>query len=565
MHDAKPDAKTFFFERGDPKRPRSDESLHPGVPSVVKGPSFEAEKVLLPVLAYYPALREHVIEDLRDKRKNDLLAAENEYSGARVAFLKAKFGIVRKDESVDGLAAEKGEEEEESGDEASPAGKSSTRKDSKIRKKLARAKLQLSRKRLLAKKVHLEETNARIAAEKHKYGFADHVSEKEFNATIAYGHLSSVAATLQRSFKIASAAEKLSDEEFKLKQASLKPDKNAEKAKKAIEAASKKVEAARKALEESRKHLDDNGTDYEPLGPIHPNSSTGRRLSLAQWITNRKNPLTARVAVNHVWNRHFGKPLVEKLDDFGLRSPRPLHAELLDFLAVYLMENGWSLKKLHRLIVSSDAYALSSGTLHAPSENLRLDYDNHYIWRANSQRMQAEVIRDSILATSGSLDPKFGGPDVHQSKGEVNPRRSVYFHHAPQRQMKFLEMFDVANPRECYRRKPSVRPQQAFTLINSSLTIAESRILAKRIGGKEDKEFIQNAFASILSRLPAENEFLACREFLREQAGILSDTTKLKVLGTKANRVPPSGDSRQRARENLILALFSHNDFVTIR
>ena len=565
VHDAKPDAKTFFFERGDPKRALSDESLDPTVPSVVKGSPFDVEEVRLPILAYYPALREHVVEDLREKRKNDLLSAEKQYSEARVAFLKAKFGIVRKDEKVGSPDVAEGKKNEELGDNASIAEKSSAAENPKVLKKLARAELQLARKRLLARKVHLEETDGRIAAEMYKHGFADHAVGKEANSTIAYENLSSVAATLQRSFKVASAAEKLSEEEFKLKKISLKPDKDPEKAKKAVEAATKKVESSRKALEQARKNLDGNGTDYDPLGPIHPNSSTGRRLSLAQWIANRKNPLTARVAVNHVWNRHFGKPLVERLDDFGLRSPKPLHADLLDFLAVYLMEHDWSLKSLHRLIVTSDVYALSSRILDAPAETLAKDPDNHYIWRANSRRMQAEVVRDSILAASGSLDSSFGGPDIHQSKGEVNLRRSVYFHHALERQMKFLEMFDAANPRECYRRKPTVRPQQAFALINSSLCIAESRVLAGKMKSLSERDFIDSAFRVILTRSPNDKESKACSEFLKEQENILTNPSKLQVLGSKPNRVPPAPEPAQRARENLILSLFSHNDFVTIR
>jgi hypothetical protein len=123
---------------------------------------------------------------------------------------------------------------------------------------------------------------------------------------------------------------------------------------------------AAKDLESAQAAAKRADSTYRPLSPQSPATSTGRRLALAQWLTNPQNPLTARVAVNHVWLRHFGQPLVAAMDDFGRRTPRPRQAALLDWLAVEFMENGWSLKHLHRLIVTSNAYRMASATRERP-------------------------------------------------------------------------------------------------------------------------------------------------------------------------------------------------------
>ncbi len=139
-----------------------------------------------------------------------------------------------------------------------------------------------------------------------------------------------------------------------------------------------------------------------PLNSPYSKVSTGRRLALARWIVNRRNPLAARVAVNHVSARHFGEPLVGSMSDFGLRTPRPPLADVLDWLAVELIDSGWSLKHLHRLIVTSQAYRMRSSDSGTDDPNARRDPDNRYAWRMNSRRMEGEVIRDSVLYLSGA-------------------------------------------------------------------------------------------------------------------------------------------------------------------
>src|SRR5262249_6960796 len=153
---------------------------------------------------------------------------------------------------------------------------------------------------------------------------------------------------------------------------------------------------------------------YTALGPTYPKTSTGRRKALAEWITDRDNPLTARVAVNHVWTRHFHAPLVASVFDFGLNGARPTHPELLDWLAIEFMEPGWSMKHLHRLIVTSQAYRMA--TSQAGTADAARDSENHFLWRMNSGRMEAEVVRDSLLHVAGLLDRTMGGQELENSQ-----------------------------------------------------------------------------------------------------------------------------------------------------
>jgi hypothetical protein len=283
---------------------------------------------------------------------------------------------------------------------------------------------------------------------------------------------------------------------------------------------------------------------YRPLGPQFPQSTTGRRLALAKWLTDRQNPLTARVAVNHVWLRHFGEPLVASVDDFGRRAPRPRHAALLDWLAVELIEHSWSLKHLHRLMVTSSAYRMASATHETPAANLKIDPENRWLWRMNSRRAEAEVIRDSILHVAGSLDCSPGGPEIALDKAEKSTRRSLYFRHAFERVTPFLKAFDGADAMECYRRPVTVLPQQALALANSPLPYEQASRLAGQLSPADkklsDAEFVRLAFEHVLTRPPTATEQEECLAFLDEAAG-------------------------QEGRASLVHVLFNHNDFITIR
>ena len=387
--------------------------------------------------------------------------------------------------------------------------------------------------------------------------------------------LAKEAARLERQLKLAEAESAWVLKQRAWKKAETSPEKDEQKKKAGIAAAKKELDAAEKALAVAKTEFNKTDAKYTPIGTEYPRTSSGRRLALARWITDRQNPLAARVAVNHIWMRHFGEPLVQNVFDFGLRTEKPRHADLLDWLAVEFVENDWSMKHLHRLIVTSRTWQLASTADERLSEkNSRIDPDNYLLWRANVRRLDAELIRDNVLAVSGSLDKILGGADIDFRQGEESKRRSVYLRHAYEKQMKMLVIFDAASPNECYRRSESIIPQQALALANSSLALGQSRLLAgslwKESTEKEPDdssiEFVRLAYLQILSRPPAEKELTLCLKFLDNQAKLLADSSKLKTfIGGEKPKIQPASDSAQRARENLVQVLLNHNDFVTIR
>ena len=236
------------------------------------------------------------------------------------------------------------------------------------------------------------------------------------------------------------------------------------------------------------------------------------------------------------------------------------------------MEHGWQMKHIHRLLVTSNAYRMASGTAGASAANLEADRDNFYLWRMNTRRLESEVVRDSVFYTAGNLDLTRGGPDIAFKLASETPRRSIYFQHAYEKENQLLELFDSASVNECYRRSESIVPQQALALANSDVSLNESRLLAKKLSelvsnvAKPEQAFVQLAYKQILSRDPSGVELQECEKFLYSQVELLNDPGKLTPLtgGPKAT-VPPSTDPVQRARENLTLVLYNHNDFITIR
>ncbi|MBA4188704.1 MAG: hypothetical protein C0467_11955 [Planctomycetaceae bacterium] len=282
-----------------------------------------------------------------------------------------------------------------------------------------------------------------------------------------------------------------------------------------------------------------------------PDTSTGRRTALAIWLASEKNPLTARVAANHLWLRHFGKPLVANVFEFGRKGTAPTHPELLDWLAVELMENKWSFKHLHKLMVTSNVYRLSSAATVADS--VKADPENRYLWRMNSIRMESQVIRDSLLHLAGDLDLTRGGPPIPAAAQEASRRRAMYFFHSHNEHNKLLDVFDNANVLDCYRRTESIVPQQALALWNSRLAMAMgAKIndqLHVRLGDADDARFVNAAFEVVLGTAPTKDELATCLEALTELRAEL-----------KAAK-----DAGKRARLQVVQALINHNDFVTVR
>jgi len=517
VFDGRPEALTYLYVRGNEKQPDKEHPILPGLPDVLPG-ELAIQPVSLPREAAYPGLRKEFQEE-------DLAAARKAVSQAEVALKKAWQAT-----------AGPGEERDEKQSEAA-----------------------LAEMRYIVAKNESESLEARWRADFAKYAEPPNTQAEELavNAATVERQVS-----LYRSELAALVAERAL--------AKAKPGDKAEdaKTKAALTKAEKDLETARKNVEKAQAELAVRDSKYTPVGKPFPATSTGRRLALAKWMTRPDNPLAARVAVNHMWLRHFGAPLVENVFDFGLRSPQPAQADLLDWLAVELVEHGWSMKHLHRLMVTSNAYRMASGGREQSEANAKIDPDNRSLWRMNTRRLEAELVRDCLLYVGGSLDLSLGGPDIDQDLGEVSRRRSVYFRHAYEKQMQFLVLFDAANVNECYRRSESVIPQQALAVANSSLSFGQSRLLAKRLSetAEADRRFIDLAFEQILSRQPSVEEQAKCEAFLTTQAARLADPSSLTAFeGGKKSDVSPSADPQQRARESLVHVLLNHNDFVTIR
>ena len=325
-------------------------------------------------------------------------------------------------------------------------------------------------------------------------------------------------------------------------------------AKAALDAARKATGAAYTPLVGGRKTPESNVETEASRKKPFPSTSTGRRAALARWLTDRRHPLTARVAVNHIWMRHFGAPLVPTVFDFGRKGTPPTHPALLDWLAADFMEHGWSMKRLHRLIVTSDAYRRSSSSLGADRATVAADPENRGYWRMNPTRMEAQVVRDSMLHLAGVLDPAMGGPPV-PANDETSRRRSLYFFHSHNDYPKFLATFDDASVLECYRRSESIVPAQALALSNSRLALTTAAKIGdrlhKRLGTVDDAQFVRAAFETILGDTPTPAERDACERAMADLKSLL------KQQGV--------ADPGRRARDDLVQALLNHNDFVTIR
>jgi hypothetical protein len=352
-------------------------------------------------------------------------------------------------------------------------------------------------------------------------------------------------AESQKGDKALAKAAALAEAQFKLAKA------EADLAK----ADAKKLKAAQDAVAAAKKKLKEPGEAFTPIlaslkaqeGPddpdnakvqTYPATSTGRRLAFAQWIADKRNPLTARVLVNQVWMRLTGSSFVPDVSDFGLRAPKPAQQDILDTLAAGFMENGWSMKWLIKQIVLSDLYRRSSSNAAADARTLAADPDNTFIWRMNPRRLESQSVRDALLALGGKLDLTLGGPSLDPDKAESLPRRSLYFIQTPDTEHRFLGAFDNANVLECYRRNESVVPQQALALTNSQLSRATADALAEKLRADAPADFIRSAFQAILNRAPTEKE----------------RQVSLEAFTAMKNNRPL-----------FLQALLNHNDFVTLR
>ena len=273
------------------------------------------------------------------------------------------------------------------------------------------------------------------------------------------------------------------------------------------------------------------------LQPATPHTS-GRRLALAEWIVSRDNPMTARVAVNRIWQHHFGVGIVPTLDNFGKMGEAPSNPELLDWLATEFMDRGWSVKQINRLIMLSEAYQMAS---EVPESLLNVgmarDPENKLLWRYRLQRLDAESIRDSILVASGGLNRQMGGPPVfpvipdeilksmtngiwkQTQEGPEVWRRSVYIYRKRGLPMPLLDVFDLPNQNiSCGARNVTTVPTQALALMNNDFVLEQAVLFAQRIQeaapGDRARQ-VERAYTIALSRAPTPDEKRLGEEFLQ--------------------------------------------------
>jgi hypothetical protein len=247
----------------------------------------------------------------------------------------------------------------------------------------------------------------------------------------------------------------------------------------------------------------------EAQPPIREGS--GRR-ELARWVASRSNPLTARVIVNRVWQWHFGEGLVRSPSNFGMRSEPPSHPKLLDWLAARFVDDGWSLKKLHRRIMLSAAYRRSSIV---DRDQLSRDPENRWIARFSPRRLDAEEVRDALLDVSGGLDRTPGGP---AADGIESPKRSLYVQTARWDRSSFAMLFDAANPdASSEQRTVSTVAPQALLFLNHPFVFTQAKRLAQRLAAEvpgDDNARIQRAYQLLFGRGARQEELEVCQGFL---------------------------------------------------
>ncbi len=577
--------KTYLFVRGDENEPDKSHAIEPGVPPVLGGPPVKIAPVELSTEAFYPDIQDFVARDLMQQARDNVKAVEE-----KLAQMHAELEAARREQTVPEPSGEPIDFEKQikpifegrcftchqgrnskgglslasvasikaggKSGAAVIAGKSAEsvllqslrgirqprmpfngpalepaaieliarwvdqlprRKPAEIIRE-SPGQIVALEKELAAAKAAVPALEARIKAEQARYA-------KPPSADLET--LSEAARKTEREYNLLRTEEQIFRAQQKMAEALAAP----------LDVRDKAVAAAKRNLETALDALNKPADAYSPLGPVHTKVSTGRRLALAGWIASNENPLTARVAVNHIWMRHFGAPLVPSVIDFGKNGKAPTHPELLDWLAVDFMNHGWSMKHLHRVILTSKAYRMESASA-AGNPNLKIDANNVWLWRMNPRRLEAEAIRDSILRVAGSLDTTMGGPELNEESQQDTPRRSLYFRLNPNAQMQFLKVFDGADPTACYRRSESIMPQQALALTNSALSQQQAKVLAVKL---PQEDFVGRAFETVLGRAPSAAEREKSEAYLSGSASV------------------------ERGRESLIHVLFNRNEFVTIR
>jgi hypothetical protein len=325
--------------------------------------------------------------------------------------------------------------------------------------------------------------------------------------------------------------------------------------------------------------------------PSTPETAASRltRLDQARWLTSPDNPLTARVIVNRLWQHHFGRGLVGTPNDFGARGSPPTHPELLDWLACELIESGWSLKHMHRLMVLSNAYQQAS-RLSTDAPARRLDPDNLLLGRMNRRRRDGEALRDGILAVSGRLNLLAGGPPVRiplepevydliftesepdnlwpvTADPREHTRRSIYLLAKRNVRLPLFESFDQPDRlNSCPERSVSTFAPQALLLLNGSIIQSESKHFAARLlreCGEDVEKQVERAYFLTLARRPTAEERRRATTFLADQADLLRDRLRARLPIPTLEALPDGSDPATAfALADFCLAMLNQNEFL---
>lgn len=300
--------------------------------------------------------------------------------------------------------------------------------------------------------------------------------------------------------------------------------------------------------------------------PAADRKTSGRRMAMARWLTQPDHPLTARVMVNRIWLHHFGEGIVATPDDFGHTGAAPSHPELLDWLAHEFVERGWSIKQMHRLLMTSSTYRQQSAfdaTKHAAAQ--QADPDDRLLWRQRLRRLEAEPLRDAILSVAGTFNAEMFGQPVQmqrQGDGEVvaptgpaGHRRSVYLQVRRSQPLTLLQLFDQpVMETNCARRGQSTVSLQALTLLNSDTLLAQATAFADRVLAEKPADPIGHAVQLAFTRSVTDDERQRLGKFVDEQT---------QRHATAATDAKPE-EARRRALADLCQMLLSANEFAYI-
>ena len=314
--------------------------------------------------------------------------------------------------------------------------------------------------------------------------------------------------------------------------------------------------------------------------PPEPRAKTsGRRLQLARWITDPDHPLTARVMVNRLWQHHFAEGVARTPDNFGALGSKPTHPELLDWLAGQFIDGGWRIKRIHKLIMLSSTYQMDS-THPREAEYSQVDFANELWWRRNRRRLEAEPLRDAMLAASGQLNLKTGGPSFYPpatkealeglskksnawgaSPPDEQRRRSIYMMTKRSLLLPLMTTFDFADTtRPCSTRNVSTVAPQALALLNNDFVHQQSGAFAARVvreAGDDPSAQVERAWWLALSRAPTEEERTVALAHLETQS---------RHFVSSADQRHSSSDvePRQQALASLCHVLFNTNEFIYV-